>query len=384
MLSKNNFQFFLVLIPLTGYMVLGPVGGYYAYFIFLFLLFVFYGCKYFSLDGNVLSLSIIFIVAILIGGVNTILDVNDLTNYVIYSTLSISYIFAILAGKYFSFDFKQGVKILMILAFSELLLVIPRVLIVGLDVRTSLGFTYLLPCIFLFIKSDAKGLVIFIITSILYFAAIFTSGLRSVLIPGILIYIVSLLFLFKTVNEVGILIDRKKYLFIAPLVIIATLMFASNVFNFKDRIYHATNVVIVRMEQTLLNSDGARLDPNEGRQEESAFALEAFEKDASILNYFVGMGYGFSYRDNSKDGELSAHVHITPIAYFIRHGFLSLIIYLLLFYGVVKSFFSANKINFAIKFSLLVWLLSSLFAGVIIMPIFWFFWSFVVYSRLKT
>lgn len=380
--NKRNMIFCLVLIPVFSYMVFGTIYGYYLYFISLLMLFFYLGVNHPTFDHTSLIITTIVFFAIVVGGVNTIIGINDLENFFLYTLMGISYIFAIFAGRGFSRNTLSGVLILAFIGFSEILLLIPRIFLVGLDTRTSLSFTFLLPYIFLILKPNRLGFLIFTFVSIFYFLSIFLSGLRSVLIPGLIIYIISIIYLYRSYGLSGFTGNKRKFLFVVPLFFLALFGVGLNLFNVKERVVNATNIVVVRMEQTLLNPDGVRLDPKEGRWEESEHALDEFKKHATLLNYFIGMGYGFSFIDYSRDGELSAHVHLTPIAFFVRHGILGIFLYLVLFYGVLRVILSQN-ISIQEKTALTLWFTSSFFYGALILPTFWFFWAYLYASSKK-
>lgn len=385
--KKNNFIFALSVLPMIFYIIGGMAVGYYLYFFLIIFIIFFYLINYSKKeypDFVLSSILIIIVSSIVLGGINAILGINDFKNYFSYTLMGVGYISAILLGLFLSDKRDIAVKILFVLGMSELLLVIPRIFVVGFDSRTSMGFTFLIPYLFLFIRFNFFYFLFFIFISFLFLGATLFSGLRSVLFSGFVLYFYNIfkLNLYFDKSSKKISKNNKKYYFIYPLIILFLVVFSFNILNLRDRIENSTNIVITRMEQTLLNSDGVRLDPKEGRSEEAEIALVKFREHAYLINYLIGMGYGFSFNDDSKDGEGSAHVHITPVAFFLRHGVLGIVLYFLLIYGMLKIFISKN-VSKQEKLSLFLWLSSSLFYGALILPTFWFFWAYLYASSKK-
>lgn len=212
---------------------------------------------------------------------------------------------------------------------------------------------------------------------VLFSFSIFFSGLRSILIPGLVILTVTALPYFNRTLWRGNLFPCVASLLILTIIIVG------NPYSLRERIESSVYVVSKRMQQTLLNEDGMRLDPKGGRKEEAEFALEAFRESAGEIDYLIGRGYGFAYYDFSKDGEITGHVHITPIAFFVRYGFLGVFFYSIVLFDVIWIFLRKKKLPFPYRVTLLIWYSSSLFAGTILFPTFWLFYGYCRwYSRL--
>jgi len=173
----------------------------------------------------------------------------------------------------------------------------------------------------------------------------------------------------------------RRYLALGLIVVLSGIVMAtfSDVFQgVIDAAGRSLQIIEVRMRSTLLNESGFRLDPSIGRKEEALAALYAFSEISADISYIFGRGFGYAFDHISyQKYSASTHVHITPVAFFIRNGFIGAFFYAYLFVLLslcsLKLLFSMNKnrVAFVYAFIALIWITSSTFAGTIVNPVFW-------------
>ncbi len=335
----------------------------------------------------------------LFGFLNVFLRDNSLQQYLVYTGLYWGEAFALSVGAIFFRGLavdgladeeiaKEAIRWLGLLAVYDLLWVIVRVLVVGLDVRTSYGFSFLSPFLALYlskyvVKSSVMSVVVLLLVAIVVLVTGVLSGLRSV--SAFSVILVLLLFYRAGVER------------LIGVVIIATI--ATNIMGllratdlvgdvgFGRQFDRSVEIIINRFNTSLLSDEGVKVDPGEGRSEEAQMALDEFfgPNHVAVDNIF-GRGFGFSFIDNSKDGELTAHVHMTPVAYWVRSGGVGFVFYVftLIFaaYMFLESLLRRSpSYLFLMRSIFLVWTAGSLFAGLLLSPVYWLLYGAVISSR---
>jgi hypothetical protein len=140
-----------------------------------------------------------------------------------------------------------------------------------------------------------------------------------------------------------------------------------------------------RLNQTLLSETGFKLDENSsrGREAEAKNALSAFFGPSySVLDLLVGRGFGFVFPGIGPRGGMVAHVHITPVGYFVRSGVLGLVFFVYVGWVVaklaVRSHLSpVGDVTRLLVVICFVWFVSGLVSGLLNNPTFWFLLGFL-------
>ena len=298
----------------------------------VFVLFLFaFVCKGGSVAFRqplILLFSCVVFLGVVLGLLNVFFRDNSIKEFFIYSGIYCGQLVALVLGYSYVYrlagdgcssvvDEVHVFKWLAWLCLFDVLWVLVRVFVVGLDVRTSYGFSYLLPFLIVYVaRFKSLGLLfssVWVYVSSSFFLAYgLLSGLRSVSAMAVLLLFLT--FAFSGVRRffVGVLVS---------LILVASVgfFFVNGAFDGQQatrRVETSVGIIVNRFKLTLFNDGGAKLDPNGGRADESMYALgDFFGREYVVFDMLVGRGYGFVFSDHSKDGELSAHVHVTPVAF---------------------------------------------------------------------
>lgn len=334
------------------------------------------------------------------GILNVFLRDNSLQQYLVYTGLYWGEAFALSVGVIFFRGLatekgadvdvaKEATRWLGLLAVYDFLWLVVRVLVVGLDVRTSYGFSFLSPFFALYLsryvfKSSVMSVaaLLFVATIVLFTGVL--SGLRSVSAFSVILV---LLLLYRAGVERLIGVAIVAIIAISFIGVLRATDLVGDI-QFGRQFDRSVEIIINRFNTSLLSDEGVKVDPGEGRSDEAQMAMDEFfgANHLSVDNIF-GRGFGFSFIDNSKDGELTAHVHMTPVAYWVRNGVVGFAFYVFTLMLAVYVFLEAlvrrlPSYIFLMRSIFLVWSAGSLFAGLLLSPVYWLLYGAVVSSRL--
>ena len=256
-----------------------------------------------------------------------------------------------------------------LIALADTSALIPRFILDGTEVRSSLGVS---PVFAYWLNSGWAGRklpwAVSILFILLHSVLTIASGLRS-LILGILANI----YYFLTQREWRIYNIQLLIVTIVTTTALGSVFVASD-FPILSR---GAEIIQTRFEQTLFSDEGIKLDPKEGgRTEESLLALYQFQSNQTAVDIIFGRGYGFVFYDYYKGEKDTAHIHLTLIASYVREGimgaarysWLLLWVYYATFYNVILR---RKKCWELVVSSVLV--SYSLVSGYLIDPIYWLF-----------
>ncbi|WP_279130985.1 hypothetical protein [Photobacterium phosphoreum] len=343
-------------------------------------------CRGFLARKISIFLFIMTFLGIVLGFLNSIYAENNIYSWLIYSALSVIYLFCFVISNNVEIDLNYihtMVKLFAIAAIVEMSWFFLRVIIFGLNSRSNYGFSFLSPFIALYIKQSAinenmKSYLVFILSLIVVSIGAL-SGLRSTFVYSMFL---SLLCFYIAGFQSAI----RSILPVSLITIIAIILFEYDLVNVElSNLTRSLEIIFNRFMLTLFSESGAKLDPNGGRYEEAIYALETFKYNInSFVDVIFGKGYGFEFIDHSKDSQPTAHVHMTPVAYFVRNGvvgvawFISILvvsIYIVCNVVLLKSKYFDDSIK-VMSIILVFWTSSSLFSGMLLNPFYWLLLGF--------
>lgn len=268
---------------------------------------------------------------------------------------------------------------LLAIGTSDVLFIIAKMNIWGVDARSSFGTTNLIP-VFLFAIFIMKGkiLIKLISTLSLIFGLLgtFMSGMRSsttITVIQIIVYLV--------VISLRKRVEQKLWMWFVLVsfsVVCVLLMYA---LNFVDKIDDKVEMVVSRMNNSLFRNGEIKLDEGEdqgrGRVVEAEIALDEQYDKSGIAGAVLGMGHGFVFVE-PENNNLTAHVHFTIVAYFVRYGIVGVVIYLYIIGCLItnliyslrnKSWYLSIELPVSISAIYLAFL--SLVSGTLVYPSAW-------------
>lgn len=325
------------------------------------------------------AMSWIFYQGLLIGGVRTVLGFNLFGDFIQYSLLWALAIFAFCIGStYAQRESKYETNKLFAKIFVvELASVFARI-DVGFFTRSSVGFSFFLP---FWEQSILRGKNFtwrsgfsLTVTFFMFLYVIFFSGLRSVFVLGLVVFGISF-FHFSKYAAFGLTYTSGRgsglirFFYILAVIILATALYQS--YEYWSYFF---DIVRRRFAATIFNTESFQLDPAEGRSEEADKALAMFEQTGHALKEIFGLGFGFVFFEstNWKAGWV-AHIHITPVAYFVRFGMVGVFFWCSLFLVPVVRWrvLRKAKVELWVFIVYYLFLSSSMFAGFLNVPAFW-------------
>ncbi len=324
---------------------------------------------------TVILIFITFIQGIIVGLYYCLIGINSFSKWVEYSTLAIFSVLFIIVGLRISELEKNDLsKIILLMCLSDVVMLIPRVVSIGLDRRSPWGSS-LWVCslvILVFLVRERRAIVYCYVLFILSMIGALISGMRSSLLLSLTGVIVSSAYVLK-----GSVKIKRLVLLLGlsiGILVIASLL-SSSLFS---AINQKIQLVERRLESTVLGDKEIHLDEGgEGREEEARHALIEFNRRSTAPSILLGFGHGFTFFD-PWDGE-SAHVHLTPVAFYVRYGIAGLTTYLftflLLIWLFIRSFFCSyddrSRIIFAYRLVALLTFCGSFIAGFLVTPLPW-------------
>ena len=274
---------------------------------------------------------LVFLEGILVGGVNVLFDRNSLYHYCIYSIIYLMGFIGLIVGQSMARQLTKErlLSVLATIGLAESLYLIPRIFGLGIATRSSMGFSFFAPLLFLRKAVTTIDTIQFVATGVTLASVYLLSGLRSVLITGLIMC--AWMFWLRPI--------RFSVIRTSAIALLAGIAFTSlpTESQIRQSVENSVTVVLTRMNQTLFSESGFRLDPAEGRDEEVSAAYDNFLSLATPLDHIFGRGFGFSY-PSYEDGAIMAHLHITPVAYYFRNGILGILLYFWII-GLSVTFF---------------------------------------------
>lgn len=261
---------------------------------------------------------------------------------------------------------------------------------VGFFTRSSAGFSFFLPFLVQFIlkgkKIDFKSSFLLTLSIGVSVFAILFSGLRSVFVLGAIVLGISLFhfskaFVFGSSYTKNHGATRLKILYLVLIVISVIALSAS-----YEYWSYFVEIAQRRFMLTIFNADSFQLDPSEGRSREAEVALAAFAESGYALKEVFGLGFGFVFLLVTDYGsEWKAHVHITPVAYFVRLGGIGAAFWFCLFLVPILRWRTLRKAGVELWVVLIFYLFafSSSFAGFLNLPAFWLLLGYISSIQVK-
>ena len=302
---------------------------------------------------------------------------NAVGKWLNYSGLGISWVVALYAGRAMggTLGWSSLVRVFLLAALGDVLMLIPRLTVINID-RAPYGTTYLLFGLVILSVLPVAGRVIAVAAvagALLGLAGGALSGMR-----------VSLTFSVVSVLLAGayaLRLRRRRLTNLAPRLIAAGMLvvpLAAAGASMLPTIETQVSFVQARLEATVFNQEGFTLDENVmgSRQDELERSYSEFEHRNDVGAWIWGFGHGFVY-DNGI--ETTAHVHVTPVAFFLRYGIIGVVIYLFMFVFSLGSVASAwrrepsnwNAIYLSFQVAASLYWLNSLVGGVLVFPQAW-------------
>lgn len=267
-------------------------------------------------------------------------------------------------------DDRALATLLVTACLGDALLVVPRVFTFGMDQRSPLGASVWIGSTVMLLASGTltrrwKWLAGFALTATLL--GTLASGMRSSLLLGIGSLIPAFLYLLRARRIHG---RAARRLIAAGLAVgaasLAALPWA------MDSIERKLDLASRRMQATVFSEEGFQLDEDNGRDTEARWALQEFERRGSKVAPLVGYGHGFIYYNAFQDERLS-HVHITPVAFYVRYGAIGLVVLAALMLGSARRALAAFRaarrggdaqlLGWCVEMTLALLWLGSLIAG---------------------
>jgi hypothetical protein len=375
------------LISASGFMLYGQV--------FLQVLIIFFAARKYNYKlnpGNIGLLSFmiwLFFQGIIVGSFGVIAGKNLIGDLIQYTVLWGLGIFAFCVGSTVA---KQDSKLEANKLFGKIFIVelgsvFARVDL-GLVARSSAGFSFFFPFMVHSLIKGRKfnirsGLILILSTSITLFVILF-SGLRSVFVMGSIMMAISLFHLSKVLVLGSKFTKNSGVNKIRVLYLILLALFALLVFETYQYWSYFFEIIVKRFMQTMFNPDGFQLDPSTGRSFESEVALGVFSESGFAFKELFGLGFGFVFFD-SQSGVWVAHVHITPVAYFVRLGFIGVIFWATLLVIPIFRWRTLRKSGVELWVIVIYYLfvLASSFAGFLNLPGFWLLFGYVSTVQVK-
>jgi hypothetical protein len=382
----NNFLILIMLamVPVALGYIAGSEVGYYSLVLSQFGIIGYSLLKYkIRKDIGFVFLSMLILVysEIIIGAINSILGRNDFHHYIIYTGLGAMQVIAFYAGMVnessSTKENNDNVSFIIYgLGMIELTQILSRFFVIGLDVRTSLGFSFLFPLVMAYImgRNNLKFKnIVATVYLIIFSFIILLSGLRSIFVMGIFLIAASLIAMLKS--------NKNNYKNIFYRLCAIVLFFVVVVYGLNSNaVDRSLNIITTRFSQTLFVDTHIKIDPEGGRVEEANDALYEFSKGGNLFDLLMGRGFGFSFAETGRGDANTAHIHITPVAYYVRGGIMGATFYfLIILYCIYMIWlcFRAPR-GRLIYFCTSLWGMSSLFAGLIIGPAFWFIFGYSI------
>ncbi|MBI2933103.1 MAG: hypothetical protein HYY16_15775 [Planctomycetes bacterium] len=314
-----------------------------------------------------------------IGLVYCAAGVNSWSHWAEYCLLSVGWTIAVHAG--FNLGALASNRLLAVmiatLALGDLLLFIPRIAVVGLDYRSPWGGSLWVGSLlvwYLCYSRQILGVVMALVLSLLLIGGGAASGMRfSVLNTGFAV-VAALVYVVLHRLALPQAIPRAT----AMLGVVAVILVFMPI-SVTDVLSGMMDVATNRLGATLLNPEGPSFDEDgRGRELEAELAIQEFVDRGSNVSYFTGFGHGFVF-DNARL-ERKAHIHITPVAFYVRYGILGVlilaIVWLLTMVNFVRSALRTstdeNVMDFCLQLTAAQIITGSLVAGSFVFPLAWF------------
>lgn len=313
----------------------------------------------------------------IVGGISSYTGENDWPKWTAYSVLGMSWYFGMRAGEAVGrrFSAAQLTTLILALCWADLALFAPRVYNLGLEVRSPWGSTLWLGFLVSCAVTQYRGRpgVKIMLAFVTGLVATLVSGMRLTTVTALAAPMLTFLYLrwhhFRVARPV------------ARFALVATLLTIVAVATFPDlwrRASEKLQTVGDRLGRSIFSDTEVHLDEGgEGREAEADRALDEFGARKDDLKTVAGCGHGFVYRD--PWGKDSAHVHITPIAFYVRYGLVGVVAFFILLVFVIVaacgSFLSPvselRVILFGIDLELTLTWVGALFAGLLVLPAPW-------------
>lgn len=299
---------------------------------------------------------------------------NSLIYWSSYSLLGASWVAALAAGSLTAASLPTQALVQMVLlsCAGEVALLIPRVLVTGVGVRSPWGSSVWLGAVLVLYATGQiprKWRPWSVIVLVLGLAGTLLSGMRSSLLLGLSSIAMAIFYLIRIRRAV--VADWKRLAlagFVAFAVVSVTLPWL------LDAVEAQVGLATNRLNATLLNEGGVVLDEDRaGREAEAEWALDEFRRRDDSLAVLVGFGHGFTFHNWSRDERL-AHVHVTPVAFFTRYGLIGVAflisLMLLTAKGAAAAFLERpseeSHMRLALRGTMLLLWSGSLIAGVMV------------------
>jgi hypothetical protein len=276
--------------------------------------------SYVRASAPVLLAAVPFAQAAIIGLIRVLTGATDPVVYGEYLLLGVGGIVGLIAGQacgrkaHGNRSFYWSV--VLAVGASETFLLIPRILDTGLAVRSSLGTVSVLAALLLGAVSaeSTKMRAASALLGAIGLAAALLSGMRS-----------STAVALATLVVVAPSLIRRPKSRASAVVFVLAITLAGIVVTRAQTVKDNLDLVSLRLQRTLLNESARSLDDGRSRVEEATAALETFDNQAGALGWALGLGFGFTYPMPHDPATLTAHVHITPVAFFVRYGVVGLV-----------------------------------------------------------
>ena len=323
-----------------------------------------------------LMMVILFCQGTLVGATHAVANINSWSKWAEYTLLALFWVLGLQAGQRLMgyLEARSVALLVFFLALGDVGLMIPRVAVLGLDIRSPFGTTIWAPFLVVLIltsRSSFRAVISFIVLLAAIVAAL-VSGMRSsaLLTFGGMAFAAAYLGWHRVIVH-GRLVACSVIL---ALKIVSFIVLAPNIVELVHR-----NVTLVqsRLQGSILSAEIVLDEGGMGREREAQIALTSFNENSGLLQKLVGVGHGFVYSSDTKDS--TAHIHITPVAFYVRYGLVGLVSYSILFIWVLQKAFVSfwqkwteyNAYIFAIRIAATLLVVGSVVAGFLVQPLSW-------------
>lgn len=329
----------------------------------------------------VIPLALVLSVGTFVGAVYVAEGSNSLSKWAIYSGLGFTWVVAVIAGE------RVGraahpltlVRVVLLLCALDAVMLIPRFLIVGMEGRTSWGFSpwAAASAVSLATPGLSRRERLFggaVVVAVLLGTAL--SGMRSAVFLAAASFGAAAIYLARSWH-------KKWVRRIAIVMVVGAVSVSAAIENLglSETAERQASLVAARMNATLLREDGIVLDEDAGGREfEAREAMAEFERRGAWHAWAIGYGHGFTFF-NSVLGEVVAHVHISPLAFFVRYGVLGVALYggilLLVCWNAIRELLArrgtaGSALRFMIHVTVVTIVGGGIIAGSMMIPISWF------------